>query len=77
MSKKSLVHFCLMLVCCSVFTYAQKSEQTNTSNEPVLIPLTEEQKKINPKDIIANQPDFSADEAYFSARAISGFSSGS
>ena len=51
--------------------------QNDQSKEPVLVPLTEEEKKIIPKDIVANQPDFTAVQAYFSAREISGFSTAS
>lgn len=64
----------LIINCCAVFAYGQNGEQHQKSDEPVLVPLTEEEKKINPKGIVENQPDFSAVQAYFSAREISGFS---
>lgn len=55
--------------------YGQTNEQTKGADEPVLVPLTEEEKKINPRSVVENQPDFTAVQGYFSARSISGFSS--
>lgn len=65
--KTSICLFCL-IISCALFGYGQNVEQ------PVLAPLTDSEKKINPKDIISNQPDFTANEIYFSARDVSGFS---
>lgn len=74
MIKKNLYIFFLIIISCCLSTFGQNTSQTNKSNETVLLPLTEEQKKINPKDIVRDQPDFMAEELYFSARAISAFS---
>lgn len=68
---------CLITLFCFVSASAQDTKPPEKANEPVLIPLTEEEKKLVPKDIIANQPDFTAAEAYFSARSVSGFSAAS
>ncbi|HEY8563511.1 MAG TPA: hypothetical protein VIL74_24245 [Pyrinomonadaceae bacterium] len=64
----------LAIVCGSVSTYGQNTEQSKKSDEPALAPLTEEEKKLNPRSIVENQPDFTAVQGYFSAREISGFS---
>lgn len=64
---KRIIEFCFIVFCCVIFNYGQ-------NNEPVLVSLTEEEKKLNPKSIVENQPDFTAVEEYFSAREISGFS---
>lgn len=68
-NKKLLLALCFTLFC-SFFIYGQDKK----SSEPVLSPLTEDEKKLDPKDILLNQPDFTAVEIYFSAREISGFS---
>ncbi|HLM00200.1 MAG TPA: hypothetical protein VK400_04030 [Pyrinomonadaceae bacterium] len=73
-NKKIFFSACLITFFCFVFAGAQNGNPPEKSNEPVLNPLTEEEKKLVPKDIIANQPDFTAVESYFSARSISGFS---
>ena len=69
-----VVYFALF---CSIVAYGQNDKMQGKSKEPVLVPLTEEEKKINPKDIVSNQLDFTATETYFSAREISGFSTAS
>lgn len=73
---KTLIFSFFIALFCSFFVYGQNDKQ-NKPDEPVLIPLTNDEKKINPKDIISNQPDFTATEVYFSAREISGFSASS
>jgi len=60
-----------------VSVLGQNNEQTKKANEPVVVPLTEEEKKINPRSVVENQPDFTAVQGYFSAREISGFSAAS
>jgi len=62
------------MVFCLTSIYGQNSEQTKRSDEPVVVPLTDEEKKLNPRSIVEKQPDFTAVQGYFSARAISGFS---
>lgn len=64
----------LITVFCLVSAYGQNNEQTKKTVEPVLVPLTEEEKKINPRSVVENQPDFTAVQEYLSARSISGFS---
>jgi hypothetical protein len=73
-NKKIFFSACLITFFCFTSVGAQNGNPQEKSNEPVLNPLTEEEKKLVPKDIIANQPDFTAVESYFSARSISGFS---
>lgn len=70
--QKKFFQVFVLIMFCSSFFYGQ-----NASNEPALIPLTEDEKKVDPKSVVENQPDFTAIESYFSARDISGFSSSS
>jgi hypothetical protein len=51
---------------------AQKG--TDAPTEPPLLQLNDAEKQIDLRKLIAGQPDFTAIENYFSARAISGFS---
>jgi hypothetical protein len=68
-----LTIYWLILLC----TFYVNGQQNNTANrEPVLAPLTEGERKIDLRSIVAFQPDFIADEIYFSAREVSGFSTG-
>lgn len=67
----SLLSFFFMTISLGWFALGQADNQPN---EPVVLPLTEAEKTIVSKEIVSNQPDFTATEAYFSARAISGFS---
>lgn len=57
-----------------LFTASAQTQPTKKTDEPVLVPLTEEEKEIDPRGIVENQPDFTAVQGYFSAREISGFS---
>lgn len=69
----------LLITLLSIFslsTFAQ-TNPNEKSKEPVLVDLTENEKKINPRFLVENQPDFTAVESYFSAREISGFSASS
>lgn len=52
-------------------------QNVQTRQEPELLPLTDDEKKVNFRDLVAKQPDFTAVENYSSAREISGFSSSS
>jgi len=72
--KKLIINLFLILVCCSGIVYGQNNDQSKKNEEPVLVPLTEAEKKLDPKSIVENQPDFMAVQGYFSAREISGFS---
>ncbi|MDQ3800148.1 MAG: hypothetical protein M3384_11890 [Acidobacteriota bacterium] len=73
-NKRIFFSACLITFFCFVSASAQNGNPQEKSNEPVLNPLTEEEKKLSPRDIVANQPDFTAIESYFSARSVSGFS---
>src|SRR3979409_1855730 len=44
-----------------------------SSSEEVLAPLTEEEKSLNPRDVILNQPDFVADLNFFVGEGFGGF----
>ena len=72
--KNHLVGIFLITAFCLFSAYGQNNEQTKKSDEPVLIPLTEEEKKIDSRSVVENQPDFMAVQGYFSARSVSGFS---
>ena len=72
--KNHLVGVLLIMAFCLVSAGAQNNEQTKKTDEPVLIALTGEEKKINPRSVVENQPDFTAVQGYFSARSVSGFS---
>jgi hypothetical protein len=72
--KKRLANLCLIIVCALGLVYGQNNDRSKKPDEPLLIPLTEEEKKLDPRTIVENQPDFTALEIYFSAREISGFS---
>src|SRR5262249_16743903 len=44
--------------------------------EEVLTPLTDEERSLNPRDLILNQPDFVADLSFFVGEGFGGFSGG-
>ena len=51
-----------------------KSSAPVEQNQPeVLLPLTPEERSVNPRDIVANQPDFSADLSFFVGEGFGGF----
>ena len=41
--------------------------------EEVLIPLTPEERALNPRDIVTNQPDYAADLTFFVSESFGGF----
>jgi hypothetical protein len=47
---------------------------TTTPNEPALMALTEAEHALDFKSIVANQPDFVADEIFFYGEGFGGFS---
>lgn len=75
--KNHITYLFLIMACCLSFAYGQNNEQPKKPNEPILVPLTDEEKKLDPRSMVENQPDFMAVESYFSARDISGFSAAS
>lgn len=74
LGRSYIVDIFLLTIFSLSFAYGQNTGQPTNSNEPVVVPLTDEEKKLNPKSIVENQPDFTAVQEYFSARDISGFS---
>jgi len=55
------------------FSYASPASVQQKANEQeVLFPLTEEERLLNPRDLILNQPDFMADLSFFVAHRVSG-----
>ena len=66
---KSIVFIVLVLTVC---VSASAQGERRAKDEEVLTPLTEEEQAINPRDIILNQPDFSADLTYFVAERFGG-----
>ena len=46
--------------------------QTEAKNEEVLTPLTDDERSLNPRDIVLHQPDFVADLTFFRHRTVSG-----
>jgi hypothetical protein len=47
--------------------------EKKAKDEEVLTPLTEEEKSLNPRDVILNQPDFVADLNFFVGEGFGGF----
>src|SRR5437762_1951262 len=47
--------------------------EKEAKDEEVLTPLTEEEKSLNPRDVILNQPDFVADLNFFVGEGFGGF----
>jgi hypothetical protein len=70
-------YFATFCFICLAILAADAQQAPPDPAEPVLRPLTEDEKRLVPRDIVANQPDFTATEGYFSAREISGFSGAS
>lgn len=55
------------------FSYAPPASVQQKANEQeVLSPLTEEERLLNARDLILNQPDFKADLSFFVAHRVSG-----
>ena len=74
--KFKVFHFVVVVFGLSFAIFGQE-KQNEQAKDPVLVELTETEKKIDPRTVVANQPDFIAVESYFSARQISGFSAAS
>lgn len=54
----------------------QARVEKNKKDEEVLTPLTDEERALNPRDIVANQPDFVADLTFFYGEGFGGMSGG-
>lgn len=50
----------------------QARVEKSRKNEEVLTPLTDEERALNPRDIVADQPDFVADLTFFRSETVSG-----
>lgn len=74
---KTIIFVICLIILPAVYAAAQVKEAVDKPKEPVLVPLTDEEKKLDPRKIVAGQPDFTAIENYFSASDISGFSASS
>jgi len=74
--KKALItSFASLLLCIgSVAPQVRKSNPTASPEEPPLRPLTEAEPALDLKNILANQPDFVADEVFFYGEGFAGFS---
>lgn len=55
---------------------SQEQAGKNKKDEEVLTPLTDEERALNPRDIVANQPDFVADLTFFYGEGFGGMSGG-
>jgi hypothetical protein len=66
---------CLLLASCVSVAQVRKATPTPTpTDEPPLAPLTEAERSLNLHDLVANQPDFVADEVFFYSEGFGGFS---
>src|SRR5215813_2848016 len=52
---------------------AHEQTRQEKEDEDVLTPLTDEERLLVPRDIIAGQPDFAADLNFFVSHQVSGF----
>ena len=54
------------------FSFSHPVQQDKANEQEVLVPLTAEERLLNPRDLILNQPDFMADLQFFVAHRVSG-----
>lgn len=71
----------LSLLCPTTSAQTRKPRRANPTkppvaqeNEPPLVPLTEEARKLDLVEILTNQPDFRAEESFFDFEGHGGFS---
>src|SRR5687767_13817865 len=62
----------ILLAISFVFTFTFSYASPASVQQEVLFPLTEEERLLNPRDLILNQPDFMADLSFFVAHRVSG-----
>lgn len=74
MKTKQNISILLTIIFCSIILFGQKTTPKTQPNEPVLIPLTEEEKKIDVKDLLVNQPSYTATQNFFFSEGFGGFS---
>jgi hypothetical protein len=74
-NKKNLLSFLVALLICFSHANGQKRNASNTNQdkEPPLAPLTEAERALDLRSIIANQPDFTADQSFFYGEGFGGF----
>lgn len=75
--KTKLPILCLLLVVCVGGLSGQTRKATPTpksSGEPPLAPLTEAERGLDLQSVVANQPDFMADEVFFYGEGFGGVS---
>ena len=71
----SITFLSLMLCVNCANAQTRKASPTPTpSEEPILSPLTEAERAFDLQNIVANQPDFVADEVFFYGEGFGGFS---
>lgn len=71
---KRLVIFWVSLLAIGVATAQVRNAKPATQEEQPLIPLTDAERALDFKAIVANQPDFVADEVFFYDEGFGGFS---
>lgn len=77
MVRISCLFVCLLLVLVKTDLSGQTTKPTPTpkvSTEPVLVPLTEVERKLDLQNILTNQPDYVADQGFFYWEGFGGFS---
>ena len=73
--KRPLFIACALLLTVAVAAIAQvQNRKSVTQDEPPLVPLTDSERALDFKRIVANQPDFVADEVFFYGGGFGGFS---
>ncbi len=71
-----LITFSVFVLICIGVANAQvrNAKPTPVQDEPPLIPLTDTERSLDFRSIVANQPDFVADELFFYGEGFGGFS---
>jgi hypothetical protein len=68
---KKILLTSILLTLFQILTFAQISK-VNVDDKEKLAPLTEKEKTIDYRELVANQPDFTADLSYFRSEEFSG-----
>lgn len=74
MKRLLLIASTLLLVVASHANAQVRNAKPAAQDEPPLIPLTDAERALDLKAIVANQPDFVADEVFFYGEGFGGFS---
>src|SRR5687767_8157386 len=72
MEKLLLVAYILLTVAVAIAQV--QNRKPGSEDEPPLVPLTDTERALDFKSIVANQPDFVADEVFFYGEGFGGFS---